>query len=447
MKTGARIPSLIGLFLLLLSAVAPVAAQTGGRTAFWMTAEGPLTPAMASYIQRGLERAAAQGADLVVLQLDTPGGSTDLMEDIVQDLLDSAVPVVVYVAPRGAMAGSAGVLITLAGHLAAMAPETAIGAASPVGGQGEDIGETMETKVKQIMMASARSMTERRGPEASALAEEMIDKARAVSAREALDAGLIDYIATSREDLLSQLDGAQVTVRGEPVQVQTTGIVIQEFGQTLVETVLQFLTNPNIVFLLLTIGIQAILIEFASPGGWVAGFTGAVAVLLAVYGLGILPVNWIGAIFIVIAFILFAVDLKAPTHGALTAAGLGSFIAGALILFNSATLPGFPRVSVPLVVGTGLAIALSFSVIIGFAIRAMRVPVKMDQQSLVGRTGFARTPLNPSGTVFLAGELWTAELSEPGQSLPSGVPVEVVSVTGVRLVVRPAQPNRPASAG
>jgi membrane-bound serine protease (ClpP class) len=198
------------------------------------------------------------------------------------------------------------------------------------------------------------------------------------------------------------------------------------------------LTNPNIVFLLLTIGVQAVLIEISSPGGWVAGFVGVVMLALAGYGLGILPVNWFGLIFIGTAFVLFILELKAATHGALAAAGVGSFIAGALVLFNSSNTPSFYRVSVPLVVVMGLLTAGVFFVAVTFAIRALRRPVRMGQGSLVGQVGRARTSITKrvNGQVNLASELWSAELASGSPDVEAGEAVEVVGVDGLRLKVR-----------
>ena len=238
------------------------------RTVFLLTARGPLTPAMAEYLDRGLALAEQEGAGAVILQLDTPGGSVELMNRMVQAIRGSRVPIIVYVAPRGAMAASAGTVITLAGHAAAMAPETAIGAASPVGSQGEDLGETIEAKVKEILKATVRSLASRRGPEAVALAEATIDEARAVSSDEALAAGLIDFVASDLDDLLAQLDGFTVSMPDGPQVLATAGAQMVEVPQSFIEQLLQALTNPNIVCLLLSIGVQALLIELSSPGGW-----------------------------------------------------------------------------------------------------------------------------------------------------------------------------------
>jgi membrane-bound serine protease (ClpP class) len=403
----------------------------------WLTASGPVSTVMTEYVERGVEHAAREGYSLIVLELNTPGGQIDLMERIVTALRESSVPVVVYVAPRGAMAGSAGTLITLAGHVAAMAPETAIGAASPVGSQGEDLNETLAAKEKEILRALIRSLTEERPAEAVALAESTIESAKAVSSSEALDTGLIDLVADSQADLLRQLDGRTVRLSGGQIVLHTEFASVIELDLTVIEILLGLLTNPNIVFILLAVGIQAILIEISQPGGWVAGFIGAVCLVLAFYGMGFLPVNWLGLAFVVLAFILFLMEFQTPTHGALTIAGAASFVAGALILFNSPVTPEFQRASVPLVVGTGIGLAAVFSIFIGLALRARRLPLAMGNESLKGKRGEVRQALVPKGMVQAEGELWSAE-SEDGAHLDAGASVEVVRVEGVRLIVRKA---------
>jgi membrane-bound serine protease (ClpP class) len=398
---------------------------------------GPLTPAMAEYLDRGIALAEREAAEVVIFQLDTPGGAVDLMNRMVRSIRGSRVPVVVYVAPRGAIAGSAGTVITVAGHVAAMAPETAIGAASPVGAQGEDLGETIEAKTKQMLKATIRSLASRRGEEAVALAEATIEAATAASAQEALDVGLIDIIAEDMDSLLRQLDGMGIDTVDGIRWLQTDGVEARELPQSGIEKLLQALTNPNIVFILLTVGVQAVLIELSSPGGWVAGFIGVICLALGAYGLGVLPVNWIGMIFLVTAFVLFLLEVKAPTHGALTAAGLVSFILGALVLFNSPGTPSFQRVSIPLVLGASVVTAGLFLVVVTFAIRAQRRPIQVGAEALVGRIGVARTKLNPAGMVHVAGELWSAEIESGVEKVNQGSRVKVTSVDGLRLRVRP----------
>jgi membrane-bound serine protease (ClpP class) len=421
---------------LLLGAWSSAPAQTGAPEVLLLEIDGPLTMASAEYLDRGLATAGAAG-EVVILQIDTPGGSIDVMNRMVQSIRGSAVPVVVYVAPRGAIAGSAGTILVLAGHAAAMAPETAIGAASPVGAQGEDLGETMAAKTREILKATARTLAGWRGQPALELAQATIDEAAAASAQESLEAGMIDVVAEDVESLLRLLDGRSVEVRGRPVVLNLAQAHVRVLPPTLVERVLQALTNPNLVFLLLSLGLQALLIELSHPGGWVAGFVGVVALSLGAYGLGILPVNWFGAIFLVVAFVLFVLDLKAPTHGALTAAGLASFVLGALVLFNSPGTPSFQRVSVPLVIGMGAMTAGLFAVLLALVVRAQRRPIEVGAASLVGRVGEVRQRVAPHGQVQVAGEMWAAEI-DPGETpIEEGSRVEVTSVEGLRLRVRP----------
>ena len=320
-----------------------------------------------------------------------------------------------------------------------MAPCTAIGAASPVGPEGQELGETLAAKEKNILKATVRSLAEARGAEAIALAEQTIETAKAVSAREALDIGLVDFIAADIPDLLRQLDGFTVTTVAGEHTLHLANALATPLEPAWIESLLGILTNPNIVFLLLTIGVQAILIELSSPGGWVAGFIGVVCLALATYGLGILPVNYFGLIFLATAFVLFVLDIKAPTHGALTAAGVGSLILGALVLFNSPGTPSFQRVSVPLVIGVSLVTAAIFFTILTFALRAQKAPIRTGQESLVGKIGTVRNTLSPVGSVQVAGELWTAELAEGEEPILVGARVEVVRVRGVRVFVRRAE--------
>jgi membrane-bound serine protease (ClpP class) len=436
-----RILFLVWLSLISLSPIFNLAAhaQADGSQMLVLTADGPITPAMAQYLSRGIKIAERQGAEAVIFQLNTPGGSVDTMTEMEQMILASKVPVIVYVAPAGAMAASAGTIITLAGHASSMAPQTMIGAASPVGGQGEDLETTEEAKVKNATAAAARSLTERRGPTAVALAEDTIQNAAAVSASEALQAGLIDFISVDLNQLRSQLDGFTVTVAGQPVTLHTTDAIFVPINISIIEQALLIVTDPNIVFLLITIGVQALIFEITSPGGWVAGFIGVVLLALATYGLGILPVNWFGLLFIATSFVLFILDIKAPTHGGLTAAGIGSLIVGALVLFNTPATPSFQHVSVPLVVGVSVVSGAIFFGIMMIAVRAQHAPVRVGEESMGGRLGTARTDLSPRGSVQVGGELWTAELEDESATLPTGTRIEVIRVDGLRVIVRKAK--------
>lgn len=392
--------------------------------------EGPVTPILLRYIERGVAVAQETGAEAVILELDTPGGSVDLTQTIIQRLLQAPVPIVVYVAPAGAHAGSAGTFITLAGHAAAMAPGSSIGAASPVGGGGEDLPETIKAKLINILTADVENLAARRGDAAVTFAREAVEKARAATANEAIDLGVIDFVASNLPDLLQQMDGFEVTIDDETRVLHTAGATVNEQRLGLIDDFLNVITNPAIAAILLTLGLNALLLELSSPGGYVAGIVGVVLLLLAFYALGTLDANWTGLGFVILAFVLFVLDIKAPTHGALTAGGIVSFVVGAAILFN------VPFVEIPW--GTIILLALLTAAFFVFAIakglQAQQRQPATGLEGMVGDVGEARTTLEPRGRVFVNGELWEAE-SLDGE-LAAGTEVNIVGHSGMRLHVR-----------
>ena len=426
----------VALLVSLLFSWTSVHAQDGLSTIMVMELDGAVAPASLQYLDRAVKVAERNNAEALILQLNTPGGAISTMNEMVQIIRTSNVPVIVYISPQGAMAGSAGTLITLAGHASAMAPETIIGAASPINSDGTDIGETAKAKEIEALKATVRTLAEGRGEDAIAIAEATIEEARAVSASEAYEAGLVDFIAEDLGDLLEQLNGFEVTVLGESRPLDTANTRVEDIPLTLIEQLLKMLTDPNIVFLLIAIGTQSIFIELGSPGGWVAGFIGVVALSLAVYGMGILPVNWFGLIFIIVSFVLFILELKTTAAGALTVAGIGSFIVGALVLFNSPGTPDFARVSVPLVIVVAVLIAAMFTALVSFALRALKAPVRMGQKSLVGLQGVATADFAPDGAVRVGSELWTAQKADRTETISKGERIEVISVEGLRLIVK-----------
>jgi membrane-bound serine protease (ClpP class) len=413
-----------------------VSMQNDAPLALVMKADGPIAPVMREYLKRGITSAEQQNAEVLIVQLNTPGGDLGTTVEIIQAFRASRVPVIIYVTPNGAMAGSAGAIISMAAHGIAMSPEAAIGAASPIDSSGNDLNQTLQKKAKEIIKAQIRPLVTPRGPKALSLADAMIDEAKAATAQEALDAGLIDFIAKDTNDLLSQLDGFKVETAAGKITLHTKNANVQPLNISLIEQLLFLLTNSNIAFLLLAIGVQAILIEISSPGGWAAGFIGVICLTLAVYGMGVLSVNWFGFIFLITAFVLFILDIKAPTHGALTAAGVASFIVGALVLFNSPGTPQFQRVSVPLVVGMGIFLGLLFFGILLFALRAQHSPIQTGAGIMLGKTGTAKTFEGDAGQVQLGSELWSAEKSDRSESIGKGDRVEVVEVRGLRLIVK-----------
>ena len=431
-----KIRRILLLLFIAFAAFQSAFAQTRSPIAVILTADGPIMPPMLEYIKRGIETAEQRNAEVVVIQLNTPGGSVETMLEIIKEIRASEVPVVVYVAPRNAFAASAGAMITMSGHVAAMAPETSIGASSPITSSGENLTSTADAKAKELIKASIRPFVTPRGEKALELAEAMVDEAKAVTADEALEVNLIDFVADDLEDLLQSLNGFTVQMEEGPRTLNTDGIEEQMLNISFIEQLLLMLTDPNISFLLLAIGVQAVLIELSSPGGWVAGFIGAVCLTLAAYGLGVLTVNWFGIIFMIIAFVLFVLDIKAPTHGALTTAGVASFIIGSLVLFNSPGTPDFQRVSVPLVIGTGIFIGLLFFGIMMIALRSLHIPAQMGGESYVGKSGTAKSFEGEAGQVQVESELWSAEKAPGSEPIRKGDKIEIVEVRGLRLIVK-----------
>lgn len=440
-KARVRGAIYIGLVLMaLLLQAAGISAQ--GGTVLVLEIEGPVTPMMLSYISRGVERAEAMGAEAMVVVLDTPGGSVTLMGEIVKAIRSARVSVVVYVAPPGAMAASAGTVITLAAHVAAMAPETSIGAASPVGGEGEDLGKTGEKKVKEIMKAQARGLAKRRGEKAVAWAEQAIDEARASSADEALELGVIDFVASDLDNLMNQMDGFTVTVMGKEITLHTAGATREKLPLNPLERLMHTIADPTIAVILMTIGVNALIYELSAPGGYVAGIIGVICLGLGLYALGVLSVDYTGLIFIALAFVLFVLDIKAPTHGVLTAGGIALFVFGAVLLFQASTfdVPWGAIISMAALTGG------FFAFIVAQAIRAQTWRVTTGSEALIGATAVARTDIDPEGTVFLMGEYWSA-VADEGSAIKAGSQVKVMSREGFRLRVRRKSTDLRKSAG
>lgn len=427
---------ILALFSTLSVVFQTVRAQSDEPLVIVLTADGPIMPPMLEYFKRGIEAAERENAEALIIQLNTPGGSLDTMLSIIKEIRASEVPVVVYVSPRNAFAGSAGAPITFAAHASAMAPETFIGASTPIDQSGENLTTDAREKAANATKAAIRPYVEPRGEKALTLAESMVDEAAAATAEEALEAGLIDFVVDNVDDLLEALDGFTVQLSDGPHTLHTDSARTEPLAMTFIEQLLLFLTNPNIVFTLLSVGVTAILIEISSPGGWVAGFIGVVCVTVALYGIGLLSVNWFGVLFLITSFVLFILDIKAPTHGALTAAGVASFIVGALVLFNSPGVPEFQRVSVPLVIGVGISLGLLFFGILMFALRAQHTPIKMGAESYAGMTGSVKSWHEASGQVLVNSELWSAEKSDDSDSIRKGDKIEVVKMDGLKLVVK-----------
>lgn len=430
---------LLALCIVLLGLMAlagpMVTAQDEHPLVVVLTFKGPLSGILVDYIERGLRQAEKQQAEAVIILLDTPGGSVDLMDRLVQDIVNAPLPIIVYVSPPGAHASSAGTFITLAAHVAAMAPNTTIGAASPVGPGGEEIPATLRKKVENTLAEDAEQLARRRGDKAAEWARRAVLEAVAADAEEALSLGLIDLIADDLDDLLRQLDGREVTGAFGTRTLHTANARILEIPLSPLEDFLNRIITPSLALLLITLGVQLLIAEFAQPGGYVAGIAGTIALILGIYALGVLDANYTGLALIALAFVLFVLDIKAPTHGALTLGGIISFVAGAALLFYQ------PFMEIPwgTIIGLALFTAGFFAFVIAKVIRAQRRKPWTGIEALVGKEGEARSDLNPKGLVYVEG-LWQAEAEDP--PIPAGSKIIVVGYQGLRLRVRSAPSQR-----
>lgn len=401
-----------------------------------LTFQGAVTPVLGQYIVDGIEAAQASGASAVILQLDTPGGSVEVTKHIVQSMLASPVPIVVYVAPSAAQAGSAGTFITLAGHVAAMAPGSSIGAASPVGGSGEDVGETMQAKVKNILSADIENLAARRGETAVEWAVAAVQEAEAATADRALELGVIDFIASDVADLAEQMDGFVVTVQGEEVTLQTAGALAQRLDLSPLQQFLNFITNPSVATILLTLGSVGLIAEIYNPGTFVPGTIGLISLLLGLYALGQLDANFTGLVLVILGILLFIAEAFTPTFGALALGGAASFIFGSALLFDA------PGLAVPWVtILTMTALMGSFTVFAGGkALAAQRRQPISGREALIGSTATVRGLFDEQGrgSVHTAGELWNATLASGSPAPVSGDRVIVEGRQGYTLIVRKA---------
>ncbi|MBI2846519.1 MAG: nodulation protein NfeD [Chloroflexi bacterium] len=432
------LPLLVVLFALALiaSLFFTSAAAANGPRVYVLNAKGAVTPPLASYIMRGIDFAESKGASLIVIQLATPGGLDSSMRDIIQRILISRVPIAVYVYPPGARAASAGAFITMSAHIAAMAPNTTIGAASPVsiGGSGEaqELPETMKAKVMEDAAAYMRGLATQRQRNVQ-LAESMVREARDFHHDEALKEHIVDYQATDLDSLLAQLDGKEVSLLTEKVIIQTKGATVTIVNMNPFQSFLFAISNPNIAYILLSLAMIGLLLELSNPGAILPGVIGGISLLLALYSLGTLEVYWAGVLLIALAFILFIADIFVTSHGILTVGGLASFIFGSLILFRGGPA-GALSVDWRLIAVVAVGFAAFFVFVLRAIVQAHRRRATTGIEGLVGKIAVARTPLNPGGTVFVEGERWSARLEEG--EVAEGDEVIVTRVEGLKLWVR-----------
>jgi membrane-bound serine protease (ClpP class) len=427
-----RIILLLSILLLAISLATSAQAQTPGIDV--ITIKGTINPVLVDYVERGIKQAEDDGARALIIRMDTPGGLDKAMRDIVQLIVNSRVPVVVYVSPAGARAASAGVFITIAAHVAVMAPNTAIGAAHPVsiGEEGEQaMSATMEEKVVNDAAALIRSLAEAHGRNME-WAEKAVRESVSATEQEALELNVIDMIAPDLDTLVAQLDGRQVTLLyNQQVTLQTRGAVINDVPMRTIEKFLYAITDPNIAYLLLSVATLGIMAEIFNPGLIFPGIVGGISLLMAFYSLGVLPVNYAGILLILLAIGLFIGEVLSTSFGIFTAGGVVSLVAGSLILFKGAS-PVFQidpwLIAVVTIIITG---ALTF--IVHRAVVAHRRQAKTGREDLIGKTAMVKVALNPEGTVFFKGEHWTA-ISESGEVKP-GEEVVIKRIDGLTLYV------------
>ena len=423
---------LIGLLL-----AASIAANVQAATPWVdvLTIKGTINPVLVDYVERGIEEAEDSDAEVLIIQMDTPGGLDTAMRDIIQLIVNSRVPVVVYVAPSGARAASAGVFITIAGHVAVMAPNTAIGAAHPVAMGGEDMPEAMEEKVLNDAAAYIRSLAEAHGRNME-WAEKAVRESVSATEREALELNVIDMIAPDLDTLIIQLDGMQVTMLdGSQITLQTRGAAIHDVPMKTIEGFLYAIADPNIAYILMSLAMLGIMAEIFSPGLIFPGVVGGISLLLAFYSLGVLPVNYAGVLLIVLAFGLFVAEVLTATFGLFTAGGITALVFGSLILFQGAS-PVF-QIDPWLIATVTIVIAGAFAFIINRAISAHRKQAKTGREELIGKIAVVKVALNPEGTIFFKGERWSA-ISEEGSVAP-GEEVVIEKIDGLMLYVTKKQ--------
>jgi membrane-bound serine protease (ClpP class) len=431
-----RIATALALIALGLGASRPsAAAQDSTGTAYSIELSSSINPATAKWVSSALDDAADQDAAVAIIRLDTPGGLSDSLRDIVKDELAAPLPVIVYVYPNGARAASAGAYITEAADVAAMAPETNIGSATPIS-VGPTGSSDLDQKIKNDAAASLRALASDHGRNPR-LAEELVSSATNVTAEEALHAGLIDVVANDQQELLQKLDGFQI--QGPKAQtLHTAGLQVDEHNMPFQYDLLSILVDPTVSYLLILLGIVGLALELFSPGLIFPGAFGAVSLVLGLYGSAQLPVTTAGVLLLVFGAALIIAEAHLPTHGLLGITGVAALIASGLLLYD--TQSDAFEVSAPVVIIVGLALGGFIAFAGQRAVAARRRPVMAGSEEMVGTVGEVRQALDPVGQIFVGGALWRArpvDGAAAGPPVPPGVKVRVESVEGLTLRVTP----------
>jgi len=393
---------------------------------------GAISPGTADFIEKGIEKASSSGASCVIIEMDTPGGLAESMRRIVMAIYASRVPVVVYVSPPGARAASAGVMITMSADIAAMAPGTNIGAAHPVGAGGKEIEGTMSEKITNDMVAHIRGIAGKRGRNAE-WAEKAVRESVSITETEALKQNVIDIVARDMDDLIRQLNGRKVDDKGV---LELDNIPIQILKESLRTKILKTISDPNIAYILMMIGLAGLYFELSHPGAVFPGVVGGIAIILAFFAFQTLPVNYAGILLILLAVIFFIMEMKITSFGMLSVAGVVSLVLGSVMLFeeNSSGV----SLSWQVIITTVMLISLFFICVAGLVFRAQVSRPRTGAEGLIGETGIVKKDLNPEGLILIHGELWKAVGLQP---LSEGTRVRITRVEGLLVEVEPVADN------
>ncbi len=417
------------LLLLFCSLLAVSAAESSGEI-YVLKVNDAISPGVADFIETEIEKANEEKAVCLIIELDTPGGLAESMRTIVKAILGSRIPVVVFVAPSGARAASAGVMITMAADVAAMAPGTNIGAAHPVGAGGKEIDKTMSEKVVNDMVAHARSVAEEKGRNADWV-EKAIRESVAVTEKQAMEDNIIDLIATDRADLIRQLDGREIKNKGTLNLANIEEKLIEESFRT---KILKTISNPNLAYILLMIGLAGLYFELSHPGAIFPGVVGGICIILAFFALQTLPINYAGVLLILLAIVFFIMEMKITSYGLLSVAGIVSLLLGSLMLFESSS-PEL-RVAWSVLLPTIILVSGFFVGIAALVFRAHTNKPRTGTRGLTNEIGVVKKDLEPEGKVFVHGELWNARSQRP---LPVGTKVRILGVENLMLEVEPLE--------
>jgi len=407
-----------------------------------MVLNSDIGPASLRYLQRSVAAAEQDGAQALVIEIDTPGGDLDSMKSMTQAELSSSIPIISYVSPVGGRAASAGAFVALAAHIAAMAPTTRIGASSPVTSTGTDIDKTLLSKIENDLVASITGIQNHYHRNAP-LAAAMVTKAASYDDQTAVNDNIVDYGASDLTALLNEVDttatGKVITLEsGRTVVLHTAGASVDMLQPSLFDEAYSLLLDPNVIFLLFIVAIIGIYLEISHPGIILPGVVGSIALLLFLFGVGSLSPNWAGLALMVLAFVLLVLDVKLPTHGVLTVGAVISLVFGAFIFFNSGGPYNGPQVNPLIVYSMAGLIGLIGLTLVTIVVRAQRRGVKSGVEGMIGAKAIALTPLLPEGRVRYEGEDWAAVLEPPATSVDAGSEVQIVAVVGLRLHVQPA---------